>query len=99
MATQHPDNASAPFWDKQKDPFVSVYKEIDDAIISFKELGVSEFMWDWEGKHADAAVIDRLFTDYYDYFSKHQLGRDKFLTFRIPNLWEEKAITYCKRCP
>ncbi len=91
MATQHPDNALAPFWDEQKDPFISVYKEIDDAIVSFNELGVSEFMWDWEGKHADAAVIDRLFTDNFDYFSKKQLGRDKFLTFRIPNIWEEKG--------
>jgi phosphoenolpyruvate carboxylase len=52
---------------------------------------VDEYMWDWEGKHADAAVIDRLFSDYYDYFSKQQLGRDKYLTFRIPNTWEEKG--------
>ncbi|HVX57298.1 MAG TPA: phosphoenolpyruvate carboxylase, partial [Candidatus Saccharimonadales bacterium] len=57
----------------------------------FQDLGVREYMWDWEGKHADAAVIDRLFSDHYDYFAKHQLGRDKFLTFRIPNIWEEKG--------
>lgn len=91
MATQHPDNALPPFWDKQKDPFVAVYKEIPEAVTCFEELGVSEYMWDWEGKHADAAVIDRLFSEHYDYFSKHQLGRDKFLTFRIPNVWEEKG--------
>jgi phosphoenolpyruvate carboxylase len=91
MATQHPDNAFAPYWDKAGGPFIGTYKEIAEAIACFRDLGVSEYMWDWEGKHADAAVIDRLFSDYYDYFSKHQLGRDKFLTFRIPNIWEEKG--------
>ena len=90
IASQHPDNAGAPYWEQSR-PFISVYQEIDEAITCFKDLGVSEYMWDWEGKHADAAVIDRLFTDFYDYFAKHQLGRDKFLTFRIPNIWEEKG--------
>lgn len=91
MATQHPDNALPPYWDKSKRPFVSVYQEIEEAVHCFKDLGASEYMWDWEGKHADAAVIDRLFSDNYDYFAKHQLGRDKFLTFRVPNIWEEKG--------
>jgi phosphoenolpyruvate carboxylase len=91
MATQHPDNAFAPYWDKQGRPFVSAAQEIEEAVACFKDLGTGEYMWDWEGKHADAAVIDRLFSDYYDYFSKTQLGRDKFLTFRIPNIWEEKG--------
>src|SRR4051812_33671555 len=91
IASQHPDNASAPYWDKQKRPFISVYQEIEEAMSCYQDLGVSEYMWDWEGKHADAAVIDRLFTDFYDYFSKTQLGKDKFLTFRIPNIWEEKG--------
>ncbi len=91
MATQHPDNAFAPYWDKDGRPFVAAYQEMAEAVACFKDLGVSEYMWDWEGKHADAAVIDRVFTDHYDYFSKHQLGRDKFLTFRIPNIWEERG--------
>src|SRR3954467_6796383 len=90
IASQHPDNASAPFWDNNR-PFISIYQEIQEAMACFQELGVTEYMWDWEGKHADAAVIDRLFTDFYDYFSKNQLGQDKFLTFRIPNIWEEKG--------
>lgn len=93
MATQHPDNALAPFWDKEKNPFIAVYKEIDDAIASFKELGASEFMWDWEGKNADAAVIDKIFSEHLDYFSEYQLNRDKFLTFRLPNIWEEKGYS------
>lgn len=91
MATQHPDNAFAPYWDSAKNPFVGAYQEMTEAVTCFKDLGVGEYMWDWEGKHADAAVIDRLFSEYYDYFSKNQLGRDKFLTFRIPNIWEEKG--------
>lgn len=91
MATQHPDNAMAPYWDIRFNPFISAYQEIEEAYRCFSELGTSEYMWDWEGKHADAAVIDRMFSDYYDYFSKNQLGSDKFLTFRIPNIWEEKG--------
>lgn len=91
IASQHPDNAAAPFWDERERPFVSVYQEIKEAVTCFQDLGVSEYMWDWEGKHADAAVIDRLLSEYYDYFKTTQLGRDKFLTFRIPNIWEEKG--------
>lgn len=93
MATQHPDNADPPYWDKSDNPFIGFHQEIKEAVICFQEFGVSEYMWDWEGKHADAAVIDRLFSDYYDYFSESQLGRDKFLTFRIPNIWEEKGYS------
>ncbi len=91
MATQHPDNAQAPYWDKDNKPFISAYQEIAEAVVCFEDLDVSEYMWDWEGKHADAAVIDRLFSDHHDYFAKHQLGHDKFLTFRIPNIWQEKG--------
>jgi phosphoenolpyruvate carboxylase len=90
MATQHPDNALPPYWEP-KEAFISAYQEIGEAVSSWQDLGVSEYMWDWEGKHADAAVIDRLFSEYHDYVSAHQLGKDKFLTFRIPNIWEEKG--------
>src|SRR5579884_1248436 len=90
IASQHPDNALAPYWHRST-PFIGAYNEMEEAVSCFQELGVSEYMWDWEGKHADAAVIDRLLSEHYDYFSKSQLGRDKFLTFRIPNTWEEKG--------
>lgn len=90
MATQHPDNAGAPFWDDGK-PFIGVHEEMHEAVACFRDLKVAEYMWDWEGKHADAAVIDRLFSDYHGYFSEYQLGRDQFLTFRLPNIWEEKG--------
>ncbi|CAM3094344.1 phosphoenolpyruvate carboxylase [Leuconostoc rapi] len=91
MGTQHPDNANAPFWDASQQPFISAYREMNEAFENFSELNVDEYMWDWEGKHADAAVIDRLFSTEYDYFKKDQIGRDKFLTFRFPNIWEEKG--------
>jgi phosphoenolpyruvate carboxylase len=90
MATQHPDNANAPYWDTS-DPFINVHKETDEAYICLHDMGTSEYMWDWEGKHADASVIDRLFINHYDYFKDAQLGKDKFLTFRVPNIWEEKG--------
>jgi phosphoenolpyruvate carboxylase len=91
MASQHPDNAGAPYWDKRGRPFVGAYQEMIEAVNCFKDLDVDEYMWDWEGKHADAAIIDRLFSEHLDYFQQNQLARDKFLTLRIPNIWEEKG--------
>lgn len=93
MATQHPDNACAPYWERDGDGFVSVYEELRECFSAFETLDVDEFMWDWEGKYADEAVIDKLFSGYYDYFKKNQLGRDKFLTFRLPNIWHEKGYS------
>lgn len=89
MATQHPDNAGvSPFSGER---FVSTADELDECARCFSELGVHEYMWDWEGKFVDEAVIDRLYQDRYDFFQERQIGRDLFLTFRIPNIWEEKA--------
>lgn len=93
MATQHPDNASAPYWDKGKDPFINTYQETEECLICFEGMGMQEYMWDWEGKNADASVVDKLLTKYYPYFSEHQLGAEKFLTFRVPNIWEEKGYS------
>ncbi len=87
MATQHPDNASVPYWTSK--PFVSTAKEVEECYRSFADLGCQEYMWDWEGKCVDEAVVDRLYQRYLEYFSKHQLGKEKFLTFRIPNIQRE----------
>jgi len=87
MATQHPDNASKPYWNNSE--FISSIQEEEECFRSFNELGCDEYMWDWEGKFCDEAVIDRLFTTYFKYFKNKQLGKDKFLTFRIPNIWVE----------
>ncbi len=89
MATQHPDNACpSPFTGKR---FVASSEEIDECYRCFAELGVHEYMWDWEGKLVDEAVIDRLYQNYFDYFKQNQIGKDIFLTFRIPNVWVEKT--------
>ncbi len=87
MATQHPDNAFAPYWSSK--PFISTAIEVEECYRSFSDLGCQEYMWDWEGKFVDEAVVDRLYQKYYDYFKKHPLGEVKFLTFRIPNIQKE----------
>ncbi len=93
MATQHPDNARAPYWEKDGDGFVSSAEETKECVDAFQTLDIEEFMWDWEGKFTDEAVIDRLFHHYFTYFKKYPLGLKKRLTFRIPNIWEEKGYS------
>jgi len=93
MATQHPDNARAPYWEKDGDGFVSSGEEVTECVDAFSSLDVEEFMWDWEGKFTDEAVIDRLFHHHFDYFKKYPLGLRKRLTFRIPNIWQEKGYS------
>lgn len=89
MATQHPDNAGvSPFSGKA---FVGAQEEIEECFRCFSELGVEEYMWDWEGKFVDEAVMDRLYSKYFDYFQKNPIGKEVFLTFRVPNIWEEKS--------
>lgn len=90
MATQHPDNASIPYWHKTE--FISTTDEVEECYRSFCDMGCDEYMWDWEGKFVDEAVMDRLFHQYYDYFKINHLGLNKFLTFRIPNIWEEPGF-------
>ena len=90
MATQHPDNAILPSFTKEKH-IVSTQDEIEECFRMFSDLSIDEYMWDWEGKFVDEAVIDKLFGRYFDYFKKNQLGKDKFLTFRIPNIWQEEG--------
>jgi len=90
MATQHPDNASAPFW--HDNAFIDAHAEIEELYQSFFKLNTEEYMWDWEGKFADEAMIEKLFEKYFEAFHKKQLGRDIFLTLRIPNIWEEKTF-------
>lgn len=90
MATQHPDNAGKPYWNYRA--LVSNSAEIKECFICFSDLGIDEYNWDWEGKFVDEAVIDRLLHKYYRYFKKYPIGKDKFLTFRIPNPRVEKQF-------
>ncbi|MGH7275167.1 MAG: phosphoenolpyruvate carboxylase, partial [Nitrospiria bacterium] len=107
MATQHPDHANVPYWKESilssalggsgtgsgggAIAFVSAQEEVEECRSAFQDMACQEFMWDWEGKYVDEAVVDKLFSNYYDYFKKVRLGRDIFLTFRVPNIWEEKG--------
>ncbi len=104
MATQHPDHANVPYWKRNPpagstpgglpptaEAFVSAQEEVEECISAYQDLGCQEFMWDWEGKYVDEAVVDKLYSQYYEYFKKVRLGRDIFLTFRLPNIWEEKG--------
>ncbi|MDA1317294.1 MAG: phosphoenolpyruvate carboxylase [bacterium] len=83
MVTQHPDHASTPYWHYR--PFISTQDETEELFLSFSELDADEYKWDWEGKLVDESVLERLFSKYYEFFSKNQIGIDKFLTFRLPN--------------
>ena len=44
-----------------------------------------EQLWDCEGKEVDNFVVKKLLTKYEPYFKKHILGKDAFLTLRVPN--------------
>lgn len=83
MVSQHPDHAGRPYWHHQE--FIATAHEAKECFISFSELGVSEYKWDWEGKFVDESVIERLFSEHFEYFKNFPLGKEKFLTFRLPN--------------
>jgi len=83
MISQHPDHGKRPYW--QKNAFIKTGDEIKESYLSFSELGTSEYKWDWEGKYVDESVIEKLLSEHHDYFKKNPLGKEKFLTFRLPN--------------
>jgi len=83
MISQHPDHGSKPYW--QKSAFIKTGDEIKECFLSFSELETSEYKWDWEGKYVDESVIEKLLSEHHDYFKKNPLGKEKFLTFRLPN--------------
>lgn len=83
IASQHPDHASKPYWmDKE---FISTQDETKEVYLAFSELGIEEYKWDWEGKFVDESVIERIFSQYYEYFKENPLGLEKFITYRLPN--------------
>lgn len=83
MISQHPDHGSKPYW--SRNAFIKTGDEIKECFLSFSELNTSEYKWDWEGKYVDESVIEKLLSEYHDYFKKNSLGKEKFLTFRLPN--------------
>lgn len=89
MSTQHPDNANVPFFSNS--PVLQGEDEIKEAYYAFSYLGVHEVMWDVEGKETDEFVIRKLVSDYSDFFKTNIIGRDVFITLRVPNPDYEKG--------
>ncbi|MCX7817576.1 MAG: phosphoenolpyruvate carboxylase [Syntrophales bacterium] len=89
MGTQHPDNVKRPFFAPR--PLLEDELEIKEAYHSFKDLGIEEQMWDFEGKETDEHVVKKLLMKYGDFFKEKVLGRDCFLTIRLPNPAVQKA--------
>ncbi|HSA83994.1 MAG TPA: phosphoenolpyruvate carboxylase [Patescibacteria group bacterium] len=83
MASQHPDHANVPYW--HHTAHITVHDEYKELFINFSEIGIDEYKWDWEGKLVDESVMERLLGEYFTYFKDNPLGREKFLTFRLPN--------------
>ncbi|MBD3198256.1 MAG: phosphoenolpyruvate carboxylase [Candidatus Lokiarchaeota archaeon] len=89
MSTQHPDNVSSPFFTENSE--IGGEDEIMEAYYAFSHLGCDEQMWDCEGKEIDNYVVKKLLTRYRHYFEQERLGKDIFLTLRVPNPTVERA--------
>jgi phosphoenolpyruvate carboxylase len=89
MSTQHPDNVNSPFFAENNE--MGGEDEIQEAYYAFSHLGCDEQMWDCEGKEVDSFVVKKLLTRYEPFFrEKKRLGKDVFLTLRVPNPTVEK---------
>ncbi|MDI6708494.1 MAG: phosphoenolpyruvate carboxylase [Candidatus Thermoplasmatota archaeon] len=89
MSTQHPDNVSIPFFAEGLE--LGGEDEIQEAYYAFSHLGCDEQMWDCEGKEVDNFVVKKLLTKYESFFAEHKIGKELFLTLRVPNPSVEKA--------
>lgn len=89
MSTQHPDNVTTPFFATSQP--LGGEDEITEAYYVFSHLGCREQMWDFEGKEVDEFVVRKLLSRYPQFFAEHPLGRDFFLTVRVPNPSVEKT--------
>ncbi|MDP7974661.1 MAG: phosphoenolpyruvate carboxylase [TACK group archaeon] len=95
MSTQHPDNARLPRWVHGE--VIEGDQEVEEAYLAYRSYGCQEVMWDAEGKDVDTHVVRKLLSQYPSYFRKTVMGRDVFLTYRVPNpvldAAEKKVIT------
>lgn len=89
MSTQHPDNVRNPFFTENSE--IGGDDEIKEAFYSYSHIGCREQLWDCEGKEVDNFVVKKLLNNYEPYFSTHFLGKDVFLTLRVPNPSVEKS--------
>lgn len=89
MSTQHPDNVNLPFFAINSE--LGGEDEIQEAYYVFSHLGCDEQMWDCEGKEVDSFVIKKLLTKYEYFFRENRIGKEVFITLRVPNPMIEKA--------
>jgi len=89
MSTQHPDNAALPFFAESTE--LGGEDEIQEAYYAFSHLGCDEQMWDCEGKEVDSFVVKKLLAKYESFFREKRLGKEIFITLRVPNPGIEKA--------
>ena len=89
MSTQHPDNATVPFF--AASAVLAGEDEIREAFYAYSHLGCDEQMWDVEGKEIDTYVVKKLLTYYPEYFREHVIGQTLRLTLRVPNPTVEKT--------
>ena len=83
MSTQHPDNVRSPFF--AENHILSGDNEIKEAFYRYAHLGIKEQLWDFEGKDVDSSVVRKLLMKYEPFFREKKLGKDLFLTYRVPN--------------
>ena len=83
MSTQHPDNVAPPFFAESQE--LGGEDEIQEAYYAFSHLGCDEQMWDCEGKEVDNFVVKKLLSKYGQFFSERRIGKDVFITLRVPN--------------
>lgn len=83
MSTQHPDNAKVPEWSRGE--AIEGEDEVTEAFLAFSNYNIHEVMWDAEGKDVDTHVIRKLLSRYPEFFKKRQIGKDIYLTYRLPN--------------
>ena len=91
MSTQHPDNAFMPAFVSDLE-VIKGEDEIAEADYVFSVLGCDEQMWDYEGKAADEDVVLKLLLRNPEFYRRHILGKDIFLTLRIPNPTVERSL-------
>lgn len=86
MGTEHPDNASPARFLNPPSAKIMVKDEIAEFHYMFKKLGLDEVMLDAEGKAAEATPLMKLLPLDMEYYRKNVVGRNLFITFRVPNL-------------
>lgn len=89
MSTQHPDNAHWPHFSESAQ--ITGEEEVREAFYVYNTLGCAEQMWDHEGKEVDVYVVPKLLSQHPAFFKKRVLGKQTFLTLRVPNPERERA--------